>query len=174
MVAAVQKAPSATPVRIITSGLAERSRATATITAAAIRLQTKAAAVVSQGLVICTAPTLEEVITPPPSTITASAAPRAAAWLMPRVKGEPSGLRRMDCMAAPAAARPAPATTLARAWGRRMFQTMVSTWRVVSRPSRVRATVASGMRAAPSDTAATRARASSRARSATKQVLAAR
>jgi hypothetical protein len=31
----------------------------------------------------------------------------------------------MDCMAAPAAASPAPASMAARAWGRRMLRTMI-------------------------------------------------
>lgn len=73
------------------------------ITRAAARLAQKAAATVTTGWVTATAPS--EVIRPEPRSITAKAAPKAAACEMPRVKGEPRGLRRMDCMAAPARAR---------------------------------------------------------------------
>ena len=64
-----------------------------------------------------------EVISPESRTMTEKAAPNAAAWEMPRVNGEPSGLRRMACMTAPATASPPPATMAARDWGRRMPRT---------------------------------------------------
>ncbi len=115
MVPAVNSAPRATPVRTMTSGVAPRSRETRMIAPAASRLAANAAPVVIAGLVMVTAPTEVEVMAPPPRIITENAAPNAAAWEMPNVNGEPSGLRRMDCMAAPATARPPPATTLVRA-----------------------------------------------------------
>ncbi|OQC69448.1 MAG: hypothetical protein BWX50_00978 [Euryarchaeota archaeon ADurb.Bin009] len=59
--------------------------------------------------------------------MTETAAPNAPALDMPSVNGDPSGLRRIDCMATPATESPTPATIAASAWGRRMFQTIRST-----------------------------------------------
>eukprot|EP00828_Plagiopyla_frontata_P019492 TRINITY_DN2492_c0_g1_i1.p1 TRINITY_DN2492_c0_g1~~TRINITY_DN2492_c0_g1_i1.p1 ORF type:complete len:986 (-),score=367.62 TRINITY_DN2492_c0_g1_i1:246-3203(-) len=154
MVPAVNSAPRATPVRTMTSGVAPRSLETPMITPAATRLKKKAMAVVRQGLVMFTASALDEDIMPPPRIMTEKAAPNAAAWEMPRVKGEPSGLRRMDCMAAPATDSPAPAMMAARAWGSRIFQMMASQRRPTSRPARLLATVLMGMPAAPIEMAA--------------------
>ena len=53
-------------------------------------------------------------------------APKAAAFAIPSVKGEPRGFLRIDCMDTPETARPAPAATAARAWGRRMLKMMIS------------------------------------------------
>jgi hypothetical protein len=90
-------------------------------------------------------------MTPDPRIMTEKAAPKAAAWDMPRVNGDPRGLRRIDCMAAPATDSPAPATIAASAWGMRMFQTIMSKRLETLMPSSVLATTDSGTPAAPSD-----------------------
>ena len=82
--------------------------------------------VVRYGLDRVIAPTWELAMVPDPRIMTAKAAPKAAAWEIPRVNGEPKGLRSTDCMTAPERDSPAPATIAASTWGRRMFQTMSS------------------------------------------------
>ena len=141
----------------MTSGEAPRTRDTPMMTPEAARLKQKAESVVASGLVMATAPTLEELMVPPPRIITEKAAPKAAAWEMPKVKGEPSGLRRMDCITAPATASPAPATMEARAWGRRMFQMIMSKRLDALCPNRLFMTAGSGTSAAPREMDTTRA-----------------
>jgi len=92
-------------------------------------------------------------MTPASKTMTASAAPKAAAWEMPRVKGEPRGFLSTDCMTTPAADRPKPASTAARAWGRRMFRTMRPMRGLSARPRSADTTSPSGTRTAPTDRA---------------------
>ena len=63
---------------------------------------------------------------PDPSAITEKAAPKAAAWDIPSVKGEPRGLPSTDCMITPATESPAPARMAARTWGSLMLKTTTS------------------------------------------------
>ncbi len=107
--------------------------------------KTKAMSVVTYGLETIIAPTWVLVMVPAPKIITAN----AAAWEMPRVKGDPNGLRRVDCITAPLTERPAPATTAARTWGSRICQMMMSNRFDVPMPARARATSITGMGAAP-------------------------
>ena len=67
-----------------------------------------------------------ECICPVPRRMTETAAPKAPAFDMPSVNGDPSGFLRIDCMATPATESPIPATIAASACGRRMFQTIRS------------------------------------------------
>ncbi|KAF5041405.1 hypothetical protein DSECCO2_523340 [anaerobic digester metagenome] len=62
-----------------------------------------------------TASAAVDCIFPVPRIITETAAPNAPALEIPRVKGDPSGLRRIDCITTPATESPAPATIAARA-----------------------------------------------------------
>jgi hypothetical protein len=66
-------------------------------------------------------------MTPDPRIMTEKAAPNAAAWEMPRVKGETKGFLNTDCITAPEHERPAPATIAVKVWGRRIFQ-MISSY----------------------------------------------
>ena len=102
-------------------GLA-RIRDIAMMMPVAIIQKIKAKRVVIYGLLraIASAPLLRMV--PVPRIMTENAAPKAAAWEIPRVNGEPSGFLRTDCIPAPAIARPIPATIAASACGSRIFQ----------------------------------------------------
>jgi len=77
---------------------------------------------VTTGFEIFRASLKELAITPLPRIITEKAAPKAAAWAMPRVNGDARGFLKTDCITAPALARPAPATTAVRVCGSLMFQ----------------------------------------------------
>ncbi len=111
MVPAVKREASATPDKAIDSGVAPRVLDKRRITPVAIRLEKKAAPVAAKGDKIETASDWLLNMRPAPNTITDSAAPKAAAFEMPRVKGDPRGFRKIDCITAPATERPAPATT---------------------------------------------------------------
>ena len=77
--------------------------------------EANAAPVVSHGFTIVTALTALLCMLPAPSAIMENAAPKAAALEIPSVKGEPSGLRRTDCIATPARDRAPPANRAASA-----------------------------------------------------------
>jgi len=72
----------------------------------------------------------ELAITPVPRIMTEKAAPNAAAWAIPRVKGDARGFLKTDCMTVPEAARPEPATTAVSVWGSLIFQIISSICRV--------------------------------------------
>jgi hypothetical protein len=84
---------------------------------------------VTKGFEIFKASFKELAITPVPRIMTEKAAPNAAAWAMPRVKGDAKGFLKTDCMTAPELARPAPATTAVRVWGNLIFQMISSNCR---------------------------------------------
>ncbi|OPY44817.1 MAG: hypothetical protein A4E42_00974 [Methanoregulaceae archaeon PtaU1.Bin222] len=88
--------------------------------------------------------------------MTETAAPKAPALEIPRVKGEPSGFLSIDCMAIPATASPVPATMAESAWGRRMFQIIASHLSETFWPRRVWITSLMGMVTAPTDIEHTR------------------
>ena len=77
---------------------------------------------VIKGLVILRASFKEFSMTPVPRNMTEKAAPNAAAWEMPKVKGEAKGFLNTDCITAPEHERPAPATMAVKVWGSRIFQ----------------------------------------------------
>src|SRR6056297_2310222 len=87
-----------------------------------------------------------------PASITQRAAPKAAAWDMPRVKGEPRGFLRIDCIITPATARPAPAAMAARAWGIRICQTIIFHLSAEALLARVAIISGMGMLTAPTET----------------------
>ena len=94
--------------------------------AVAIIQKTNAEIVVTYGLLMVIGLAMVDWILPVPSTITETAAPKAPAFEIPRVNGDPRGLRRMDCMTTPATDRPTPATMAVSAWGSRIFQIIAS------------------------------------------------
>ncbi len=88
-----------------------------------------AVATVITGFEMATASTEDDAITPVPMMITDNAAPNAAAWEMPKVKGDAKGFFNTDCITAPETASPAPPKIAMTVWGRRIFQTMRSAFR---------------------------------------------
>ena len=86
------------------------------------REKTNAQTVVRYGLLTTTASAMLLPVVPAPKSRMPTAAPNAAALERPSVKGDASGFLRTDCIATPAIARPAPATTAVSACGILMFQ----------------------------------------------------
>jgi hypothetical protein len=69
------------------------------------------------GLAIITASEEPLYIPPAPNTIIAKAAPKAAAVLIPSVKGDPRGFRRTLCITTPLTAKAIPVIIPARTLG---------------------------------------------------------
>ena len=91
----------------------------------------------------------ELAIVPEPRIMTEKAAPNAAAWEIPSVKGEPKGFRKTDCITAPETARPAPATIAVSTWGSLILNIIISNFLEIVRPARLFTTSTKGIFTAP-------------------------
>ncbi len=104
------------------SGEASLKRAMNKMIAVQDKLQTNAEIVIKQGLFTRMASLILLWVLPAPKMMTAKAAPRAAAFDIPSVKGEPKGFLKMLCITVPETLRAVPAKTADKTRGNRMFK----------------------------------------------------
>lgn len=104
------------------SGDASLNRAMSRMITVLDKLQKKAEMVMRYGLFIKMASLAPLCVVPAPKTIMAKAAPNAAAFEIPRVKGEPKGFRKMLCITVPDTLSAVPARIADKTRGKRMLK----------------------------------------------------